>query len=342
MSRLIKSGSSFFAAAVGRACPEYGWACLSPPPRYDVAAVSGKWNIEQAPPSDRDEAIFFLANGRGRGPIEAARAAALQRYLDERSGESVRLWLARGRLRTVAAAAVCENPGRTGMLVHSPAEAAGVKADALAAVCRAASADALERGMSLVQSLEMPEDEDDADALENAGFQRLAELVYMRVATADVSETNKGDLAWRSYGRFDERELAEVIAATYEGSRDCPLLAGLRAIEDVIAGHKAGGVFTPETWWILDCAGAPAGCILVNDASSPSVSEVVYLGVVPSHRGSGLGEAMVRHACAAARDRGRSSLTLAVDSSNEPAVRIYERVGFRRTQRRVSYVMIAK
>ncbi|MGC9453803.1 MAG: GNAT family N-acetyltransferase [Phycisphaerae bacterium] len=304
--------------------------------------MRAKWDIQQPGESELEETVRVMAAGRARGAIAEARAATLRRYLDAQGADSVRLWRAKGRRGIVAAAAVCENPGRTGMLVHSPADSAGVKVDALSAVCAVAADDAIQRGMSLVQSLELPEDEDDADALTNAGFRQLAELVYMRVATADVSETTRGELAWRSYGRFDEQELARVIAATYENSLDCPAISGLRDIEDVIAGHKAGGIFTPETWWIVDHHGEPAGCVLVNDATSPSVSEVVYLGVVPAHRGAGLGEALVRHACAAARRRGRATLTLAVDAANTPAVRAYERAGFRRTQRRISYIKTAR
>lgn len=299
------------------------------------------WQIEQVEPQARGEAVRFIACGRSGGPVSDARAAALERYLDQRPGDSLRLWWAKGRRRPVAAAAVCENPGRTGMLLHSQADAAGVKPDALAAVCSYASSDALVRGMSLVQSLELPEADADAEALFAAGFERLAELVYMRIATSDVADAQRDDLTWRRHGQFDERELTSVIAATYEGSRDCPGLSGVREIDDVIEGHKSGGVFTPETWLIADRSGEAAGCVLVNDASSAQVAEVVYLGVVPAHRGADVGEALIRRAASESCRRGRTTLTLAVDAANTPAMRVYERVGFLCTQRRVSYVMTA-
>ncbi|MFW6065630.1 MAG: GNAT family N-acetyltransferase [Planctomycetota bacterium] len=303
--------------------------------------MSEKWDIQQPGESERDEAVRVMAVGRSRGAIADARVAALRRYLHERGSESVCLWRAKSRRKTVAAAGVCENPGRTGMLVHSPADAAGVKMEALSAVCAAASDDALERGVSLVQSLELPEAEQDADALKKAGFRMLAELVYMRIATADVDEPTRDDIAWRRYGQFDEDELTRVIAATYEASRDCPALSGVRRIEDVIAGHKAGGVFTPDMWWIIEHRDEPCGCVLVNDTSLPAVSEVVYLGVAPARRGARLGEALVRHACAAARRKGRDTLKLAVDASNTPALRVYEKVGFRPVETRISYIKTA-
>ncbi len=301
--------------------------------------MSRSRHIEQVEGEGRDETVRFIACGRSRGAIPDARAAALATYLDRRPDRSVRLWRATGRRRTVAAAAVCENPGRTGVLLHAQADAAGVKTDVLSEVCSAASADALERGMSLVQSLELPEAEDSACVLLEAGFWRLAELLYMRIATADIAEMPRDDLTWREYGQFDERELGRVIAATYEGSWDCPGLGGVREISDVIEGHKAGGVFTPPAWLIADRHGEAAGCVLVNDTSSPDVADLVYLGVAPAHRGASVGEALVRRAAADARGRGRRTLTLAVDASNTPAMRVYERVGFRAKERRVSYVM---
>jgi ribosomal protein S18 acetylase RimI-like enzyme len=228
------------------------------------------------------------------------------------------------------------------MLLHSPADAAGVKPDALTAVCRFSAADALQRGLSLVQSLELPEAVADGDALRAAGFWQLADLLYMRVATDKVADTARDDLTWRRHGTFDEQELARVIAATYEGSLDCPGLAGLRDVRDVIEGHRGGGVFTPDTWWIADRDGDPAGCVLVNDSSSASSSEVVYLGVTPAHRGAGVGEALVRRAAAGARARQRATLTLAVDAANVHARRVYERLGFRLTERRISYVVTSR
>lgn len=242
----------------------------------------------------------------------------------------------------MAAASVCRSPGRTGMLFHSPADATGVKRDALKALCRTAAEDALSGGLSLVQSLELPEAEADAEILQAAGFERLAELVYMRAATGGVSETARGDVSWRRCGEFTERELAAVISQTYVGSLDCPGLSGVRDVADVIRGHKASGVFSPETWWIVDRGGEAAGCVLVNDSSARPSSEIVYLGVVRSHRGAGIGEALVRRAAAGARKRGREALTLAVDAANAPARQVYEAIGFRPTERRVSWIMTAR
>ena len=49
--------------------------------------------------------------------------------------------------------------------------------------------------------------------------------------------------------------IAALIEATYRDSLDCPALAGLRHIEDVMAGHKAAGLFSPHRWLLLLQAG---------------------------------------------------------------------------------------
>ena len=56
---------------------------------------------------------------------------------------------------------------------------------------------------------------------------------------------------------------------------------------------------------------------------------VNHLGVAKSHRGRGLGEFLLRHACAYSADKGYEQLELAVDTGNETgALALYEKVGF--------------
>ena len=62
--------------------------------------------------------------------------------------------------------------------------------------------------------------------------------------------------------------------------------------------------------------------------------ELVYVGVRPESRGRGLGLIATRHAQLAARSAKRAKLSLAVDATNEPAVRIYHTAGFEVWDRR--------
>jgi ribosomal protein S18 acetylase RimI-like enzyme len=53
------------------------------------------------------------------------------------------------------------------------------------------------------------------------------------------------------------------------------------------------------------------------------------LGVVPAHRGRGLGEALLLQALQGFRAQGSLQALLEVTARNDPAVRLYRRVGFR-------------
>jgi len=297
--------------------------------------------IEAAPPRKWGPAIRFLASGRRRDPIAKARAEVFRQLIDQRGQANVRLWWSRRKRRCLAAAAVIENPGKTGMLFHSPATAEGVHAQSLVALLQSISLDALRRGMTVVQALIAEDQRRDAEILEEAGLERLARLLTLKLKLADAPRPQDApSLSWRNHGEFSDAELGELIAQTYRGSLDCPALAGVRKIEDVIAGHKAAGVFLPEAWWIVVCDGAAAGCILVNDSPTAPLADIIYIGVLSQYRGRGIGRAMLQRAVAQANERRRSAICLAVDARNSYARRLYEALGFRRTDVRVAYAAL--
>jgi ribosomal protein S18 acetylase RimI-like enzyme len=286
------------------------------------------------------EALRFLLSGGRSDFLVASRAEQLQRHLRGERRRPALWWGRRGR-RCVAAAMAVHNPGRVSLLLHSPADAEGVDTSALPAVMKAAAEQNLRAGCSFVQV--MVEDDRDADraAVQAAGFSLLARLIQMKQSPPHPAADELADLRWRSGEQFSPEELARVIAATYEGSLDCPRLSGARRIEDVITGHKAGGVYRPQSWWIVDVGDAAAGCVLMNDCTAGRAAEIVYLGVVPHVRGRGFGRRLLRHAGADAHARGLESIELAVDEQNAYALRMYESEGYRVTQRRWAYVMFA-
>jgi ribosomal-protein-alanine N-acetyltransferase len=61
------------------------------------------------------------------------------------------------------------------------------------------------------------------------------------------------------------------------------------------------------------------------------------LAILPDLRGQGIGSALVRHVLAEGRRLGARRATLEVRASNEPARRLYERLGFRVEGRRAGY-----
>jgi len=297
--------------------------------------------IQPVPPSRQREALCFLVAGDVRNGPLGARVEALATAARRAGPEGVRLWWARRRRRCLAAAMVVERPGGTGMLFRAPPGAPGVDREALTEVVRAISESALSR-VSMVQAFVAPGAQDERAVLADAGFEMLVELVNIRRDLSDGSPPpeQSPDPPWslRGYEQFDDSQLGEVISRTYAGSLDCPALCGVRPMADVLAAHKTSGVFRPESWWIFDCAGEAAGCILVNAAgggASGGLMEVVYLGVCPRFRGRGLGRRMLRYAAGQVARDGAAGLKLAVDSRNVYARKVYDQEGFWETDRTV-------
>jgi ribosomal-protein-alanine N-acetyltransferase len=66
-------------------------------------------------------------------------------------------------------------------------------------------------------------------------------------------------------------------------------------------------------------------------------AQLVDIVVRPADRGQGMGRALLEGAVAAARSWGSSKLTLEVGAANAPALRLYERAGFRIVGRRPKF-----
>ena len=67
------------------------------------------------------------------------------------------------------------------------------------------------------------------------------------------------------------------------------------------------------------------------------VADIMTVGVAPGHQGRGTGEQLVRQLMAGARAGGARHLMLEVRADNEPARRLYHRLGFETLQVRRRY-----
>ena len=75
-----------------------------------------------------------------------------------------------------------------------------------------------------------------------------------------------------------------------------------------------------------------AGIWLIQDEG-----HITNVGILPEYRRMGLAETLVTTLIDAAEQRGVTSETLEVRVSNEPAIRLYEKLGFRLAGRRRGY-----
>ncbi len=294
-------------------------------------------------PSDPDYRVALALVLTNRAVVDAAADRQIDglNALARRQGLGLDLMsggYAGGRL--IYAVLAIESPGRTAM-VYAPTKPGRIVPDdlavgVLATLRRAAGA----RGVALLQALLVPGDESQAKLLQQSGFSFLTELIYMDrgMSPPFPSGGGKGDLGFVTFSDARRALFEQAVEATYVDSLDCPALSGLRKIADVVESHRATGVHDPAGWYVALRGDEPVGVLLTSRVSNRTALEVVYMGVSPRARGQGVGDRLMALCAARAQQVGVESITLAVDATNEPARRLYDRWGFEETGRRRAWI----
>jgi GNAT superfamily N-acetyltransferase len=121
----------------------------------------------------------------------------------------------------------------------------------------------------------------------------------------------------------------EIDAGVFDCLAD---LAGCRRLMQEIT-LKDG--FLPEATWLaiytygdaIECCGTIQGI-----RASHKYGAIQNVGITPTHRGRGVGTALIFAALAGFQQVGLSRAYLEVTAQNDRAVRLYKRLGFRRTK----------
>ena len=105
---------------------------------------------------------------------------------------------------------------------------------------------------------------------------------------------------------------------------------GCRRLMEYIAGHAQ---LVPNATWLLVCEDAAqvggVDCGTIQGlAPIPDSGAIQNVGIVPEHRGLGLGRALVQAALCGFRASGLTHISLEVTAANLPAVRLYQSLGF--------------
>ncbi len=86
--------------------------------------------------------------------------------------------------------------------------------------------------------------------------------------------------------------------------------------------------FRPESTWLISHSGVYVATVQgISDRDG--IGSIQNLGVIPTHRGRGLGLALLLQALHGFRRHGLATATLEVTAQNDAAVRMYRHVGFR-------------
>lgn len=310
-------------------------------PKRAAPVAYTQTRVERIAPDRRLEAAKRLVARLGGGrPADAAR-----RFLDAAEAHGIDLsnfWgaMTPGGVVLHAALVVIGAPrtGRTAMVFTSPVVGTSEQAELAAVLDRACLR---LPGVKLVQALLEPHERGQADAFRAAGFRDVGELAYMQRPWQPIAA---GAPAWPSgvsvegWRPGDDGALVQALERSYADTLDCPELCGLREASDVLDSHRATGSFDPSLWWMVRLEGRPAGALLLNPCPAQDHTELVYLGICPELRGRGLGGRMLDMGLAALTGRAHRTVTLAVDTRNEPARSVYGRRGFVEFARRFALV----
>ncbi len=102
----------------------------------------------------------------------------------------------------------------------------------------------------------------------------------------------------------------------------------LKTLRDPHGSVLAGG---GQIFFALD-GGTPIGAVAAAH-TAPGIYELAKMAVSPSHQGRGIGEMLGHAAIDYALAKQAEVMFLDTNSALEPAIRLYERLGFARAQR---------
>ena len=140
-------------------------------------------------------------------------------------------------------------------------------------------------------------------------------------------------VSWKQANEYAARRVANMVAATFEGTLDCPELNGIRTPTQVLRGFLDGLPLRTQPYWLLlHVDGQVAGCLLLKKHAASELLELCYVGLLPKFRGRGLGRVMIGEAIRRTELLSCNVLAAAVDTRNLPALKIYHQFGFRSHQ----------
>ncbi|HLW68859.1 MAG TPA: GNAT family N-acetyltransferase [Gemmataceae bacterium] len=198
-----------------------------------------------------------------------------------------------------------------------------------------------QNGAKLAQAVLFEDELICAAALERNGFTHPTQLWYLRHELELPPELlcEPESLTFQSYADCDRALFQQTLWRSYEQTHDFPEVSGRRTIEEVVRGLQAVG-YHPEHWWLAWSKQVPVGVLILSALPEADGWEISYVGVVPSARRRGIGRELVRKALFETKAMGGHEVVLSVDARNEPALKLYEKLGFEVFERREVFLAL--
>lgn len=142
--------------------------------------------------------------------------------------------------------------------------------------------------------------------------------------------------------RFDEGLIRDHAQAKYQSFRSemdsdvFPCLGRRDGCLRLMREIANRATFVPGATWLVQYRDRPGGrpmpVATVQGIEQDGWGAIQNLGVIPEHRGRGLGRRLMQRAAVGFLAAGIDKMNLEVTTANTHAVRLYERIGFRPTQ----------
>ncbi len=198
-----------------------------------------------------------------------------------------------------------------------------------------------EHGVSFSQAIVAPDDSEADRRLREMGYRYVTDSLFLMCRQERFpSAPPDSELEFKEYRVEHRQRIGELIARTYQGSRDLSELSGVRDISDVLEEYEQTGEFHPELWRIVMHGDQDVGCLVMADHPRDNQLELVYMGLVPEARGNKWGTAIAKYAAWLTRQANRERLMLAVDATNLSALMVYQKVGFEIVNQRLLFLKV--
>lgn len=282
--------------------------------------------IESLRPEDW-QAAMLLALARIPAAERRERAQQCVNLLAAGKIDPRSIWVARAGRAMVGVQVCVPFAGNTCLfwLPTGPDHAADRLVQAGLDACRSA-------GCKIAQAMARADELEHVGPLLRCGFRPITRMHLLEHDLKDLADDPAATLRFDSYRPSRHASFAAALARTYDGTLDCPELNGARTIDEILAGHRGQGKFDPDFWWLVHENATSIGVLMLVELPDALTWELAYLGIAPEFRGRKLGRAMMLHALDVLRVQPAARLTLAVDTRNEPARRLYQSLGFVETE----------
>lgn len=127
---------------------------------------------------------------------------------------------------------------------------------------------------------------------------------------------------------------AEILWRSFASEQDAMVfpslgkLSGCLGLMHEVVKRQA---FIPEATWLIMGPNGPCGTVQALRERG-AFGAIQNVGILPNYRGLGLGRALVLQSLRGMYQSGLGRATLEVTATNEPAVRLYLALGFRRAK----------